>query len=121
MEIREPQRNAQGGVLHGTVSAGPYRFNIWTYPEFYEDTQGNMQPYVNPKKIVCLPENPRFAFEFGAPPQLIGRDGNVPQSGSYYVYDYMNERAATHEIHTKSAGVAVPIAVDQMYTAKVLS
>jgi len=119
LNVAEPQRNAQGGTLHGEVSAGPYRVRMWSYPEYYTDENGALQPYLNEDKIIVIPEQPRFRMAFGAVPQLLGPRGAVPQSGAFYTFDYMNERAAAHEVHTKSRGVSIPTAVDQIFTAKV--
>lgn len=121
MSINRPQRNAQGGVLHGELPAGPYNIRIWSYPEYYEDSQGNHQPYLNKDKVVVLPDQPNFLMNFAAVPQLLGPNGEVPQRGAYHTFDYMNERSAAHEIHTKSAGIALPVAVDQIFTALVTS
>jgi len=118
--VNRPQRNAQGGVLHGELSAGPYNFRLWSYPEYYTDTNDNLVPYLNEKKIVVIPEQPQFLMNFAAVPQLISGQGQIPQQGAFYTYDYLNERSQVHEIHTKSAGVAHPVAVDQIFTAKVL-
>jgi len=35
--IVEPQRNSVGGVYQGRYSAGAYTFDIWTYPEYYDN------------------------------------------------------------------------------------
>jgi len=118
--IREPQRNSTGGTLHGEVSAGSFKFRLWTYPEFYDNASGVSTPYMNPKKFIVLPEAPKFKLVFGAVPQLIGSSntsGNG-QSGAYMIQNFIDERATTDEQHIKSAGVAVPIAVDQMYTGQ---
>jgi hypothetical protein len=118
--IREPQRNSVGGSYQGSVSAGAYKFNIWTYPEYYDNAQGVSTPYVNDKKIIILPESPNFKLVFGAVPQLI-ENGTVQQSGAYLIQDFVDQRATAHEISIKSAGVAIPTAIDQIYTAKVLA
>ena len=118
--IREPQRNSVGGTLQGEVSAGSYKFRIWTYPEYYDNAAGESVPYVNEKKIIILPEAPKFTLTFGAVPQLI-ENGSVPQKGAYLIQDFVDQRATSHEMHIKSAGVAIPVAVDQIYTAKVVA
>jgi hypothetical protein len=116
--ISGPLRNAQGGVLHGNVSAGSYRFNIWTYPEFYDNDLGVSTPYIDPKKIIVIPEAPKFELAYAGVPILIGQ---APQRGAYVIQEFLDERATSHEIHVKSAGVAVPVAIDQIYTRKVVA
>jgi len=118
MTINRPQRTAAGGVLHGEISAGPYNVRIWSYPEFYVDENGVMQPYINKDKVVVVPDNPQFLTGFGAVPQILDDNGGTPQEGAYLTFDSIDQKAAQHEIHTKSAGVTVPVAVDQLYTVK---
>jgi len=113
--IAQPQRNAVGASFHGQISAGSYNFNIWTYEQYYTDSNGNQQEYLSPKKVIVLPEMPRFKLAFGAVPQLI-ENGNVAQQGAYLIQEFMDKRRTAHEYHIKSAPLAVPVAVDQIYT-----
>ena len=119
--VAPPQRNSVGASLHGEVSIGSYRARIWTYPQFYDTASVSNNSYVNAKKIIMLPENPRFKLAFGAVPQLIGAGGAVPQKGAYLVQEFIDEKATAHEIHIKSAGIAIPVAVDQIYTRQVVA
>lgn len=119
--VREPQRMADGGVLHGSVSAGSFEVRIWTYPETYTDAAGAQQYYVNPKDAIMIPENPDFITAYAAVPQLISDNGTVPQKGKYLIQDFIDEKQASHEMHIKSAGVAVPVGVDQIWTARILN
>lgn len=118
--MKLPQVEAVGGVFHGVLSAGSYSVRVWSYPEVYEDSNGNVQSYINPKKIVLLPAKTNFVLSYAAVPQLI--DGNsVPQQGAYLVQEFFDDRKTAHEISIKSAGVAIPVAVDQIYTAQVVA
>jgi hypothetical protein len=118
--VNEPQRNSVGAAYHGRVSAGSYLFDIWTYPEEYTAANGTATPYIPTKKLVVLPQNPRFKMAFAAVPQLI-ESGVQNIRGAYKVAEYIDQRKATHEIEIQSAGLAIPVAVDQMYTAQVLA
>lgn len=118
--IATPQRNSSGASLQGVVSAGAYTFQIWTYPEYY-DLSGTSTPYITDSKIIILPESPEFSLEFGAVPQLLNDNGSAPQMGAYLVQEFIDQRAANHETHIKSAGIAIPTAVDQIYTAEVIA
>lgn len=119
-DITSPLRNGLGGAYHGTVSAGSWRFNLWTYPEYYTNAAGVETAYMNTKNIVIMPEAPKFNLVFAAVPQLISGVG-ASTAGAYKFYDYMDERKATHDFGVKSAGVAIPVAVDQIYTAQVVA
>lgn len=117
--VNEPQKNSVGASLHGRVSVGSYLVNIWTYPEFYDDANGVSTPYVNPKKIIMLPENPEFKLAFGAVPQLL--DGSMPKPGAFVVSEYFDQDKVFHKISVKSAAVAIPVAIDQIYTRQVVA
>lgn len=119
-EIREPQRNALGGTLHGRVTGGSYTFNIWTYPEGYEDTAGTFQYYIDPKKVIVIPENPNFVLGFAAVPQLPSATGTV-RVGAYIFTDRIDANQKNHIMELESAGVAIPVAIDQIYTFKAVA
>lgn len=118
--IRPPQRNSVGGSLFGRITAGSYSVNLWTYPEFYDNVSGVSTPYLNPKKVILLPEAPKFVLGFAAVPQLL-TTGIAVKKGAYLVSDYIDQRNSKHIFDIKSAGVAIPVAVDQIYTMQVIS
>lgn len=121
-DLQMPQANAEGGVFHGQVSAGSYKVNIWTYEEYYENPDtGVLTPYVDPKKMIMLPLAPRFTMAFAGVPQLITNGNTTPQKGAYMLQEFIDERAQAHEVHLKSAGLAVPTRVDQMHTTQVVA
>ena len=116
-EIREPQRNATGGTLHGRVTAGAYTFIVWTYPEGYEDANGDFQYYIDPKNVVVLPEVTNFVTAFGLVPQLPGDSANTTtQGGQYVLREYIDNNHSNHVQEIKSAGVPIPVAIDRIYT-----
>lgn len=118
--VREPQRNSVGGTLHGQLTCGAYKVNLWSYPEYYDNAAGVSTSYVNPKKAILLPEQPRFILSFAAVPQLI-TSGAMPVKGAFVFGDYIDKRKAAHVFDIKSAGVALPVAVDQIYTMQVVA
>lgn len=119
-QISPAQRLSEAATLHGEISVGSYKVRLWTYPEVYEDSNGNQQPYINPKKVIILPLVPKFNLVYGAVPQLI-KNGTIPQKGAYLIQEFLDEKRASHEVHIKSAPIAIPVAVDQIYTIQVIS
>lgn len=119
--VAAPQRNSVGASYHGQCTIGSYLGNIWTYPQFYDDAADASTPYLDPKKVIMLPENPNFKLAFGAVPQLISTGGEIPQKGAYLVQEFIDEKKTAHEISIKSAGIAIPVAVDQIYTVQVVA
>lgn len=115
-----PLEAAQGSVFHGVLSAGPYRFEIWTYPEVYDDpTTGNSTDYIADREVIILPPKPRFHYASCIVPQLAMTEGGAPiapQTGEYVYGEYLDHRRAKHDFDVQSSGVPVPVAIDQMYT-----
>jgi len=122
--IKLEQRNSVGASPIGMVTAGSWDIIIWTYPEYYDVRQSDgsvlSAPYVPEDKFILLPEAPKFTMAFGAVPQLI-TNGNVPQTDAYLIREYLDDRKKSHEYFVESAGIAIPTAVDQIYTAKVVA
>lgn len=114
-QINAPVRNSLGASYMGDVACGSYIVSIWTYPEIYTDAAGATQKYVNDKKVILLPETTKFDLVFAAVPQMI-KGNTIPQKGEYLIQDFMNEEQASHKIYIKSAPIAVPVGIDQIYT-----
>ncbi len=117
--VSKPQQNAVGGVYHGTLTCGPYAVQLWTYPEYYDDANGASTPYMTTGNFVMLPMSPRFKYAHCLVPQLI-EPGQTrgPQTGEWVYGEFMDARKAKHDFDVQCAGVPVPVAVDQIYTAK---
>lgn len=118
--INPPQRNAVGATFHGELSAGSYRVRVWAYPQFYDNAQGVSTPYINAKKAIIIPETPKFKLAFGAVPQLISPN-TPPKMGAYLMSEYEDKRAKARIIDIESCGLAVPTAVDTIYTMQVVA
>jgi hypothetical protein len=126
---------AIGATFHGTLTAGSYKVQLWAYPQVYDkpvvDANGNpvlnangnptytTVPYWNDKKICLIPINPRFRMAHAAVPMLIGEPGQLPQQGEYVMMEFLDTRKAKHDLDIQSAPVAIPVAVDQIYTVQV--
>ena len=117
--VRAPQRNSVGASYHGQISAGSYRVNLWSYNEFYDNAQGVSTPYIDEDNVILLPESPRFKLGFAAVPQLFKGGTPALKQGAFIFGEYMDERNTAHIMDIKSAGIAIPVAVDQIYTMKV--
>lgn len=119
-QVNAPQRNSVGASTHGEVTGGSYRFRIWTYPQFYDDASGVSTPYIDSKKIIILPETPNFKLVFAAVPRLL-TTGVTTTKGAFVTGDYIDARKHSHVFDIRSAGVALPISIDQLYTSQVVS
>lgn len=119
VNISMPQRNSVGATSHGEFAAGDYIIRLWTYPQYYTNAAGSQLPYVNSKKFILLPETPNFDMAFGAVPRLLdGSKAAGVKKGAFVFGDFVDPRHDAHVYDVKSAGVAIPTAIDQIYTAK---
>jgi hypothetical protein len=130
-DVTQPNRSAVGAVYMGTITAGSYKVQLWTYPQFYDqpaaDSNGNTQgnplwiptytqvPYVPVNQCVLFPSMPRFKTVCCATPKLIGAPGDVPVQAEYSFMDKIDEWNATHLMAVSSAPLAIPVAVDTIY------
>lgn len=121
MKLIAPIRDSLGRAYHGYISAGAYTFDLFTYPEYYDTETAEHIAYVDPKKLILIPPKPRFKLAFAAVPQLINNDGTIPQRGEYLMLEDFNVAQGYHRVHMKTAPIAVPVAVDQIYTITVLN
>lgn len=128
INISGPRRIANtGAALHGELSVGSYTILVWTYPQFYDTKAALHVPYINPKKVILLPEDPKFVLSYAAVPQLLlGEGKKLPQGvssqpGKYLLGTYIDEKNSSHIGDMKSAGITVPVGVDQIYTVQVVA
>ncbi len=119
--ISKPQREATGSTFHGEIIVGSYNVRLWSYPASYTDASGNSIPFINEKKVVLLADNPEFVLGYAAVKQLIDSNGTIKQQGEWLVTEVIDKRRQAHEIHLKTRPLAIPVAIDQIWTATVLS
>lgn len=107
-----------GAVYHGWISAGSYKVNLVSYPQYYDDVlTGVSTAYIDPKKAVLLPRDPKFFTFFGAVPQVI-QPGATPIMGEYITSDWVDQQKRAHLYEVESCPLPVPVAVDQIVTRK---
>lgn len=107
---------ATGGVFHGDVSWGSYRFRIWTYPSAYESSTETYTEYMPDNKVIMLPENPKFEFMFAGIP-IMDENGKITMvKDQFVIQQFIDTRRKTNEFTLESCGLAVLKAKDQCYT-----
>lgn len=127
IDMPQRQQDALGGSFHGIMSAGSYRVRIWTYPQV-RDVAGVSTPYIDDKNMILVPMVPRFKLAFASVPKIMRDEGNAEfpqfiqqQRGAFNVGNFIDERAEAHVFDVKSAGIAVPTAIDTIFTAQVVT
>lgn len=123
-QVQPVVRNSVGAAYHGTITGGAYKFNLWTYPQFYDLRGGTdsaptftSTPYIPNGYMIVIPAQPKFKTVCAAVPQLIGQPGQLPVQGEYVTGEFLDTRKAKHDFDIQSAPIAIPVAVDQIYTA----
>lgn len=119
-QVTGPVKNSEGATFHGVLTVGSYKVQLWAYPQFYTNAAGTATPYVNPKNATIIPTNPRFKTGFAGVPQLV-TPGQMPVTGAFIFNDYIDKRGKAHIYDVESAPVAIPVAVDTIYTLKAVA
>lgn len=128
--IVEPRFNTEGATFHGTISAGDYTLEIWTYPQFYEvpvgyglANEGTKQPFVPADKVCVLSSRTRFDLVFAGIPQLVDRVSpelsglgvtGVPQNvaGDFQPYAFTDDKKTCLQVGVRSAPLCIPTQID---------
>ena len=127
IDVKMPVKQSFGAGFMGQITAGAYIFNVWTYDEVYENSDGNIQRFWPASKAVVLPtEGLRFEMSHAAVPAII-RDKSQAEfrefigriSGEYYRTNHIDKNAMAHYFFLMSAAVALPISIDMIYTMQV--
>jgi hypothetical protein len=126
MELKMAQANAEGGYFHGQLSVGPYIYNIWTYPEIYEDSTLTAIPYVDPDHVYIIPlRSGKFTMAYAGVPAIIrdSRSDEFPQlisqtAADYVINNYIDPFQKKHVFEVLSAGLTVPVSIDRIYSFK---
>lgn len=114
-------RSQNGSAYFGTISAGPYKVNLWTYPQYYQNNSGTSIPYIDPKKCILIAGDVEANLFFGAVPQLLSEPGTQQDTSAYVLRDYKDEKYKTHEFFVESCGLPVLISLDKVYTFKAVA
>lgn len=119
----------RGLTPQGSYSAGNYRFNFWGYTGYYDDPDNSntTTPYMDPKKIIVLPNTVPFKMVYCGTKGWSDGDGMSRNArpriikGARNVYKIRNIRSVSEEIGVRSAVVASLFEVDSVATAQVVS
>lgn len=119
------QEEASGHVFHGRFTAGPYRVNLISYPNYYDTVSGNTAtsvPYLDPSMVTILPSNSdqKFFTFFGAVPQVV-QPGAMPITGDFVAWDWITPDRKAHLYEVESAPIVVPVKVDQIANIQALA
>jgi len=125
-DLTSPIPFGNGAVLMGRYSYGSYNFVIWGYEGYYDDPDNSntTTPYMDPKKIIILPNEQDFIFGYGGVPAMVnvGQD-QIPSTmeGEMVGYRYNDTAKTAAFFGVRSAGMPILQYVDRVFTAQVIA
>jgi hypothetical protein len=118
-----PEMRDSGATFYGFVWVGSYIFEIWTYPEYYEDAQtGDLVRYIEDDKVVVLSDRTRLDMTSArvpaaiqdprvanlVPPRISSVEGGFDVTPN--VYTTPNGKQITGELESRP--LLVPVQID---------
>lgn len=125
-DLTSPMSFGSGAVVMGRYSYGAYNFVIWGYEGYYDDPDNSntTTPYMDPKKVVILPNAQDFIFGYGGVPAIInvnGEDMPSTMEGEFVAYKHVDIAKASAFFGVRSAGMPILHYVDRVFTVQVLA
>jgi len=132
VDLSKPRVNSTGGSYKGTLKAGAYSFDIWTYDEVYDNASDVSTRYFNTKFCALIPKSFQAEISFAQVPKLPDfimqdpRSRKIRQSlrnkmTGFDIFDSVNAEDEIYNVGIKAAPLAQLISVDRIYTAQVLA
>lgn len=119
--VSAPQRNAVGGTMLGLITVGSQQIMAWGYNEGYENASDTFTKYIADENVILLPEVSAGKLAFAGVPTVFDMGETATMPGAYHLVEKLDKYDGVHKLGLKSAGLAVPYKVDQIYTMKVVA
>lgn len=111
-------RDSTGKTFLGSTTSGAFNYNFFTYSDFYQDDDGTVHSYLQPKKLVMVPSVTSNTLVYTAVPQDFTK-GLGPRKGKWQTWNNVKRQAIDQGVD--SAGIPMLGAIDQVYTEKVVA
>lgn len=112
----------RGATFHGVISAGPYRFEIWSYNQTFDHEQtGAKTYYLDPNYVIVMSDGIRLdrltstpARPFGMDPTLASFNPGRLASSEFDVTPFLwtNERRTVIHLELAMRALMVPVQID---------
>ena len=132
--------NDAGAVYHGIFSAGAYKIELWSYPQFYTVPtgyglagEGTMKPYIPTGEALLIPPGIDLRLWFGGVAQVANQvdpaverlgivGGRIPTmvEADFVPYGRFDDRTECIEVGVKSRPLFVPVQIDGFATLDTL-
>jgi len=129
IDIQAPQfDNVTGMAFQGKFSVGDFNINIWTYNATYHNDNNVVTKYLDPKKVIVLPEDFEGITAYAGIPAITRDKANAEFSqfismieSEMYLDNYIDQVKMAHWFRLRSAPLVVPVSIDRIYTIQVLA
>lgn len=124
-DIGMPELNTVTGLTFvGRIGTGDFIFNLWTYSDFYENSDGSKSKYIGDNMVVLVPNDFEGKTVYAGVPMVMGdvSSGGLylgNQEGEFMVHDIIDPQKKSWDIITESAPLPIPVSVDRLYTIQV--
>ena len=112
--------DSTGKVFKGATTIGQFNYQFFVYNDWWEDAAQTKTPFLDPKKVVMLPDTLPGVMTYTAVPQRV-RPGQSPTKSKFTVYTAVDEFQDAEYTGVKSAGIPILAGIDQVYTEKVVA
>lgn len=130
LSIKPPVMNDEGAAFHGIVSAGAYKFQLWSYPQLYRvpvgsglPNEGDLVPYVPADKVLVTGSNIRLDLVYAGIPSVVNRVAPemaamgitgmpVNAMGDFHPYGYTDNDRLNLKAGVRSAPLCIPTQID---------
>ena len=131
VNINMPDDMMNGGVYHGTLSAGSYKIHLYTYPEYYDaiasdDTVTSTAFWPTNLAVVIPKMAGQFTTKFAGIKALFKGNNSMPEyygyvRGEHFLNNFIDQKTQSHVFEVHSRPLPVPVSVDKIYTMQVLA
>ena len=132
VDLSTRMKNKVGASYKGTVKAGGYNYDVWTYDEVYDNASDVSTRYYNSKLVTLVPQSFKAEISFAQVPKLPDfirqdvrasrvRNSLRSKMKGFDIFDFVNEQDELYTVGIKAAPLAQLISVDRLYTAQVLT
>jgi hypothetical protein len=113
-----------GKIFKGATTIGAFNYQFWLYNDFYEIDNGDgtttKRYYMHQNKVIMQPDVTKNTLTYCAVPQKL-RPGMTPKKGKFLMWTAEDNMKDAEFAGVKSAGIPCLVAVDQVYTERVMA
>ena len=118
-------KKMKGANYHGTIYAGAYTFDLWSYEAVYDDAKGTEQRFIADNRTVMMPmaevKSNGLILAHGGVPVIGTNSMPIAKAGEYVLREAIDFKKVTHTWWIESAPLATVYTPDKFYTMQTLA